>query len=483
MKSPLVDALRQAHGDSVDDSIAEADSVSGESSGIDISSPAATGSEAKQGDVPPSAEKIPAHVGAEESGDADLNLLNTGLFAHADPSLDETLAASEQDGVHRELLDETADALSDQSAEESIASKIDQPSGVEDEQPILSIDGAATSLPALDPTENLSGQGAELNRQMPLTPKLGRLTPIICLIALSASAGAYYILNHVAANSLNEDLSGMAQRKGSLATSPGVDAENRTLADAGRQLFSSTGVDSRVDSYNETPTPVPVKPSTTSVVPTPVGEAPRAAFSSSATDKDNFRDRAHSFVVDAYVAYQTKDYARAEKHYVRALEIEPNHADALAGIAAVHLQTNRTSQALAAYEKLLSVDPNSAIASAAILSIHANDADSDSESELKLLLQRYPEAHQLHYALGSVLVRDKRWADAKQAFLAAYRLAPNNANYSYNAAVSMEKVGEQDAARFYYEAALATAGQESNIDRRAVMAHLETLNGKQRDQL
>ena len=494
MKSPLVDALRQAHGDTNDDPAVETDPVSGESAG-DIDAYGSATSDLQQDEIDLSAERIAALAAAEKLGAADLNLLDTGSFTHAEAPLDESPLADEQESDQREFQDHAASLRNDESTDEPIDGQLDQLFDADEEQRKLSVDDAESTLPIWSSTATGTVQGARLERRMPLVPKLGRLSPVICLIALSASAGGYYIVNQVAAQSLNEDLNGMAQRMDAQTASMDTGTADLALNQAGKNIFADTSFESTVGAPNQTSS-VPEKMSSTSDVPTTVettepqtarpsmaGEMSAGAISSSTTSDDSFHDRAHAFVVDAFAAYQVKDYALAETNYVQALEIEPNHVDALAGLAAVHLQTNRLSAALAGYERLLSVEPSSAVASSAILTIHAKDPEWDSESDLKLLLQQYPEAHQLHYALGSVFVGDKRWADAKQAFLAAHRLAPGNANYSYNAAVSMEKVGEQSAARFYYEAALATAGQESNIDRRAVSAHLETLKVEQRDQL
>ena len=186
-------------------------------------------------------------------------------------------------------------------------------------------------------------------------------------------------------------------------------------------------------------------------------------------------DRAYRHVVAAYAHYQAGDHADAEREYRLALSIEPHHRDALLGIAAVYQRSGRLAEAIGAYERVLKTSPGNTVAASALLSIRSSESGWDSESDLKLLLQRFPDADHLHFALGSVFIGERRWAEARQAFISANQLDPTNAAYSYNLAVSCENLGDIECARTYYRAALANAGSESTLDRGAVESHLDRL--------
>ena len=168
-----------------------------------------------------------------------------------------------------------------------------------------------------------------------------------------------------------------------------------------------------------------------------------------------------------------QDLEEAERGYRAALEIEPNHRNALFGLATVLEKTSRTSESVQYFERLLSIDPADPVAAAAVLIYGAND--SEIESSLKLLLQQYPDSAHLHFTLGVHLVTQQRWPDARLAFLNAYALDPANSDYSYNLAVTMEQMGRFDEARTYYEAALGTVNEHSEPGRHAIEKRISRL--------
>ena len=185
--------------------------------------------------------------------------------------------------------------------------------------------------------------------------------------------------------------------------------------------------------------------------------------------------RIYALVVDAFGAYRDKDYPRAESLYLDVLHSEPLHPDALAGMAAVYQKTSRDELALATYEKLLHLQPGNTLAASAVLSLRATGDNRGGESDLKHLLQRFPDAHHLQFTLGTIYVGEGRWPEARQAFQAAHELAPLNPDYSYNLAVSLERLGALRDARQHYEDALRNTGDRSNFDQDKLKSHLVTL--------
>ena len=59
--------------------------------------------------------------------------------------------------------------------------------------------------------------------------------------------------------------------------------------------------------------------------------------------------------------------------------------------------------------------------------------------------------------LGNWYARQQRWGNAQQAYFEALRRAPHNADYAFNLAVSLDRMGQAQAARTYYENALELA--------------------------
>ncbi len=85
----------------------------------------------------------------------------------------------------------------------------------------------------------------------------------------------------------------------------------------------------------------------------------------------------------------------------------------------------------------------------------SNSADPvKDESAVKLLMQREGDAPYLYFSLGNIYAKQKRWADAQQAFFDAYRLDTTNPDYVLNLAISLDQIGQYDTALDYYKTAI-----------------------------
>ncbi len=185
-----------------------------------------------------------------------------------------------------------------------------------------------------------------------------------------------------------------------------------------------------------------------------------------------------------YLAYQTGDMRSASEQYQTALQYEPNHRDALLGMAVISQQQGNERQAKIYYQKLLTLNPKDSVAMSSLISMRHGSTQSSSESHLKLLLNEEPEAAYLHAALGAQYVVGSRWSEAHQAFLKAYHYDSNNPDYTYNLAVSLDHLGQIQAAKKYYKQALLLSQQyPAGFERSAIDSRLNTLSewGKESD--
>jgi len=98
-------------------------------------------------------------------------------------------------------------------------------------------------------------------------------------------------------------------------------------------------------------------------------------------------------------------------------------------------------------------------------------------SQLKLMLQEEPTAAHLYFSVASEYALQSRWPEAQQAYFQAFHYAPENADYAFNLAVSLEKMGQSQSAITYYRRALAAAdnGGVASFDRWRVTQRLVTL--------
>lgn len=166
----------------------------------------------------------------------------------------------------------------------------------------------------------------------------------------------------------------------------------------------------------------------------------------------------HPKVESGYAAYLAGDLATARADYQEVLREEPVNRDALLGLAAIDVRTGRYEPAEAIYLRLLQSDPRDSHAHAALIALRAGRMDPlAAESRVKSLLANDPAADVLYFTLGNQLALQGRWAEARQHYSKAFATDPDNADFAYNLAVSLDHLRQSKLALEYYGRALALA--------------------------
>jgi tetratricopeptide (TPR) repeat protein len=166
----------------------------------------------------------------------------------------------------------------------------------------------------------------------------------------------------------------------------------------------------------------------------------------------------HPKVQTGYAAYLKGDLATARADYQDALREQSANRDALLGLAAIDVRTGRLEAAEASYLRLLQLDPNDAHAQAGLIALRASRLDPiATESRVKTMLATDPEAHVLHFTLGNQLAQQGRWAEAQQEYFKAFTANPENADFAYNLAVSLDHLRQPRQALEYYQRAISLA--------------------------
>ena len=166
-------------------------------------------------------------------------------------------------------------------------------------------------------------------------------------------------------------------------------------------------------------------------------------------------------VAEAYAAYQRGDLATAKSVYQQALEIRPQDINALNGLGALALHDGDKETAHRFYSRVLKLDPNNPMAATAIFQIEGGVGNRVTESQLKLMLDEGGDPGTINFALGALYARHGRWNDAQLAYFEAVRHRPDNPDYLYNLAVSLDQIGQRKAALDYYQKALAASDDAS----------------------
>ena len=170
----------------------------------------------------------------------------------------------------------------------------------------------------------------------------------------------------------------------------------------------------------------------------------------------------HPQVSTGYNAYQAGDLAKARGEYQQVLREEPGNRDALLGIAAVEMRGQRYDLADAYYQRILRADPRDPHAQAGLLALRSQQLDPVLvESRVKSLIAADREANVLYFTLGNQYAQQGRWAEAQQAYFKAFAADPENADYAFNVAVSLDQLHQPKLALEYYRRALTLAEKRS----------------------
>jgi tetratricopeptide (TPR) repeat protein len=168
--------------------------------------------------------------------------------------------------------------------------------------------------------------------------------------------------------------------------------------------------------------------------------------------------RVHPKVEAAYGAYLKGDLESARSDYQDALREEASNRDALLGLAAINVRTGRLEVAEATYLRALQLDPGDAHAQAGLIALRGARLDPlATESRVKSMLAADPGANVLHFTLGNQLAQQGRWGEAQQEYFKAFSAQPENADFAYNLAVSLDHVRQGKLALEYYRRAVALA--------------------------
>lgn len=216
--------------------------------------------------------------------------------------------------------------------------------------------------------------------------------------------------------------------------------------------------------------PPGVFPAAAPPVPVPAEPLPSLRITTSKLRVDPNVARGYELLNDGRLA-------EARQEYEQVLRREPRNIDALLGAAAIHAADGRIDEAEACYMRVVEADPRNPQAQAALLGLRGKADPVQTESRLKTLLAAQPRQPFLHFSLGNLYARQQRWHEAQQAYFEAHSGDPDNADYLFNLAVSLDQLRQVRLAVQYYNRALEASGRggHAGIDKAAVAARLREL--------
>ena len=182
-------------------------------------------------------------------------------------------------------------------------------------------------------------------------------------------------------------------------------------------------------------------------------------------------------VREGYAMYQAGDLAGAQAVYAAVLENSPDNIDALLGYGAIAMRSGDTARAVQAHGRVLQLDPDNATALAVLVGLNKSVDLNGAESAINSLIKENPDQPFLHFTLGNIYAAQQRWPDSQQAFFEAHRIDSSNPDYALNLAISLDRIGQQQAALDYYNTALRLAElHPPSFDPSAILARIQSLS-------
>ena len=231
------------------------------------------------------------------------------------------------------------------------------------------------------------------------------------------------------------------------------------------------------------PRPLMTKAGTGSAEParpfarTPPAQKPPAAAPQEGADNpvrlSRSQPKSNQTIENAYDALQAGQLEDARRGYEQVLRNDPKNTDALLGVATIAARLGQSERAQAFYLQALESDPSDATAQAGLINTRGQADPGLSESRLKTALAAQPDSSALHFALGNLYARQARWSEAQQAYFRAYSTEPDNADFIFNMAVSLDHLRQGKLAAQYYRMALsASATRSASFDESQVRSRL-----------
>jgi tetratricopeptide (TPR) repeat protein len=126
------------------------------------------------------------------------------------------------------------------------------------------------------------------------------------------------------------------------------------------------------------------------------------------------------------------------------------------------IDLNRKPEALEEFTRAISMDPDVFIAYVYSAGIKDESGDYDgAERDYTVLAKLKPEYYFAFEGLGIIRMRKHQWAEARDAFLEAYRQAPAEPGYALLAAMNWMRAGRINDPRQFLEQALRRVERES----------------------
>jgi len=155
-------------------------------------------------------------------------------------------------------------------------------------------------------------------------------------------------------------------------------------------------------------------------------------------------------------------YAEALEDFEKALALEPDNYWILVDHGTLLMEMDRKKDALADFTRAISIAPDIFIAYVYSAGIKFEFGDySGAELDYAKMSKIRPDYYFAFEGLGLIKMKNKQWAQARDAFLDAYKQAPKEFSYALLAAVNWMRAGKLTDPKQFLAQVLKTAPRDS----------------------
>ena len=145
-----------------------------------------------------------------------------------------------------------------------------------------------------------------------------------------------------------------------------------------------------------------------------------------------------------------------------ARRLEPDNYWIVVDQGIILMDMNRKAEALVNFNRAIEIDPDIFIAYVYSAGIKDENGDfSGAERDYTILARLRPDYYFAFEGLGVIKMRNKQWAEARDAFLEAYKQAPREYTYALLAAVNWMRAGRQTDPKQFLAQVLRTAPRDT----------------------
>jgi len=175
----------------------------------------------------------------------------------------------------------------------------------------------------------------------------------------------------------------------------------------------------------------------------------------SAAEGLNGTDKASAFSIAGLSAYYNGEKNCSEEHYKKALEIDPNNADAHNNYAILLIDLDRKNEAEEHYKKALEIKPDYGDAHYNYANLLVDlERKNEAEEHYKKALETKPDDSEAHYNYAILLVNLGRKSEAEEHYKKALEIKPDYADAHNNYALLLIDLDRKNEAEEHYKKAL-----------------------------